>query len=122
MLRVLHTGGANQERVDLHHQRCKSRCNLPLNLHKSDARECLNQESERVALGDGVETSEHWHSQSQMSGRNTVCSASLYMDLQELEVKGGKDLGNSSFVERVRQNHSFIYSQGIFSEIRRIQL
>ena len=58
MLRVLHTGGVNQEHFDLHHQRCKSRCNLHLdlhqqrresrcnlhlNLHKSDARECFNQ-------------------------------------------------------------------------------
>ena len=66
MLRVLHTGGANQEHFDLHHQRCKSRCNLHLdlhqqrcesrcnrhlNLHKSDARECFNQKFEGVALG-----------------------------------------------------------------------
>ena len=67
MLRVLHTGGANQEHFDLHHHGvnpgaiCTSICtnsganpgNLHCHpsLHKSDARECFNQEFEGVALG-----------------------------------------------------------------------
>ena len=42
MLRVLHTGGANQEHFDLHHQRCKSRCNLHLDLHQQRCKSRCN--------------------------------------------------------------------------------